>query len=162
MSELTAWDRLAAVLTDDPGVAAPVRLALTDPAAYLAEHRLPLLDRGIERPEDIEGVLALVDELVARDECAYVDWREPPDQVRVALAALPRVRAAGISLAGVPDGDPERMATAANALLAPAGVVVVAVSEGSDAYPLVALPADLVPAAVAAGEAVDVWVQDLR
>lgn len=156
MTDTTSWDRLVALVTDDPRVAPLVRSAVRDPASYLEQHSGAMADRGIDDPDEVEGVYALVDALEAIGEVAYVDWREDPDEVRAQLQGLPRVRATGIVLDVVGQGDQavEQAVTAANRLLAPVGVAVVGINEGSDSYALVAVPADRVPAVLAAGAAV--------
>lgn len=159
MTDLAAWDRFAALLTDDPGVAPQVRLAVADPAGYLAAHEDALLQRGIEEADEVEGVVALVDALQGAGEVAYLDWKEEAGEVRAQVAGLPRVRAAGVALDAAGEGSVEQVARAISRLLGPAGLVVVQVDEGSDAYPLVAVPADRLPALVAAGAAVDVGVR---
>lgn len=165
MTDLAAWDRFAALLTDDPRVAPQVRLALTDPAAYLAEQRKVLFHRGIDRPENVSGVIALVDALGAAGDLAYLDWKGPAEEIADEVGALPAVRATGIVIDGVPDHaeyltDP--VVAAINRLLAPAGVVVLTVEEESDGCPLVAVPVDRRSALVAAGAAVGVRVREPR
>lgn len=165
MSDVAAWTRLTALVTEDPRVLPEVIAAVTDPAGYLATHREALSDRGITAADEVEGIVGLVDALDAVGEVAYADWKEEADEVRALLARLPRVRAAGIALTGGPDDDPdddpERVAARANRAVAPAGVRIVQLDEGSDAYALVALPAAVVRDAVAAGAALDDVVRTL-
>lgn len=151
MSDVAAWTRLTALVTDDPRVLPEVLAAVTDPAGYLRTHRDTLSYRGIRQADDVEGIIALVDALEAIGEVAYVDWNEPADEVRALLARLSRVRATGLTLVGGPDEDPEQVATGADLVLAPAGIRIVQLDEGSDAYPLVALPAAAVREALAVG-----------
>lgn len=153
MSDAQAWTRLTHLVTDDPRVLPQVLSAVTDPTGYLAAHEDALDERGIEEPDEVTAVVALVDALRQIGELAYVDWKEAASEVRLQIAGLPRVRAVGGVLDSL-EGRPHEVAGAANALLAPAGVAIVGLDEDSDAYALVAVPAHRVSTLVSAAAAV--------
>lgn len=153
MDDVQAWTRLTHLVTDDPRVLPPVELAVTDPGAYLARHEDDLYERGIEEPDEVTAVVALIDALLAVEEVAYLDWKAEVEETRAQLARLPRVRAAGVALDSLV-GRPQEAAAAANRLLEPAGVAIVGLDEDSDAYALVAVPTHRVTTLVSAGAAV--------
>lgn len=75
-----AWAALAGALSgDDTAVEAEVRAAVEQPARYLDAFRDRLSQRGIERAEQVEPVIALIDALLARRLAFGLDWKETFD-----------------------------------------------------------------------------------
>jgi len=162
MSTMETWGELARLLSDDPRVAAAVTHAIDDPAGYFREHEEALLDRGIDEPGRVSGVIALVDALCSAGEAASVDSRTGADGAVVAIAGLPRVHAADdvdLEEVALVDGGAEAVVSAANRLIEPAGVAIVVIDEGSDALPLVSVPADRVPTLQRVAGRVDVVIR---
>lgn len=141
---LALWERLCALLDEDPQLWPAVRQALLDPASSFAEHAEALADRGIEDPAAIDPWVTLVDGLDDAGALAYLDRADQGSELADALAGIPRVRAAGVDLGPVTDtdGDVPTAVRAADAALAPAGLCLVYLDEDSDAYPLVVVRAD--------------------
>jgi hypothetical protein len=120
---LTRWQRLCALLDDDPELWPTVQATLEDPPA--------------------DPWTALLDGLDDAGALAYLDHDDQGSELAEALAGVPRVRDARLDLGRVTDtdGDVPAAVRVADELLAPVGLCLVHLDEGSDAYPLVAVQA---------------------
>lgn len=117
------WERLCALLDDDPELWPTVQATLDDPPA--------------------DPWTALLDGLDDAGALAYLDAGDQGEELADALTRVPRVVRAGLDLGPVTDtdGDVPTAVRAADAVLAPAGLCLVHLAEDSDAYPLVVVPA---------------------
>ena len=136
------WTRLCELLDDDPELAPAVRLAVTDPAEYFAQHQGALLDRGVESADEVDPWTALIDGLDDAGALAYLDWKDSGVELADALPQLPRVFATGVDVDEVGDVDGALPAaiTRADSILATHDLRIVYLDEDSDAYPLLVVP----------------------
>ncbi|SCX44062.1 hypothetical protein SAMN03159343_1348 [Klenkia marina] len=120
-ADLARWERLCALLDDDPELWPSVQATLEDPPA--------------------DPWTALLDGLDDAGALAYLDHDDQGSELAEALAGVPRVRDARLDLGRVTDtdGDVARAVQVADEVLAPAGLCLVHLAEDSDAYPLVAV-----------------------
>ncbi|SDN83055.1 hypothetical protein SAMN05660199_00782 [Klenkia soli] len=120
---LARWQRLCALLDDDPELWPSVQATLDDPPA--------------------DPWTALLDGLDDVGALAYLDHGDQGEELADALARVPRVVRARLDLGPVTDtdGDVPTAVRAADAVLAPAGLCLVHLAEESDAYPLVVVRA---------------------
>ncbi|WP_424464850.1 DUF6630 family protein [Pseudoclavibacter helvolus] len=151
MTDDTSWERLCALIDDDPEIWPSVRQALRDvdgedddatdtQGDASAGHTTD--ESGVEPDRADEAWEALIDAL---DDCgalAYLHANDSGMELADALAGVPRIVRLGLDTdeVGDVDGDVPAAASAADALLAPVGLAIVFLEEDSDAYPLVVVP----------------------
>ncbi len=63
------------ITSNDPEVHKELALYFDDREAYFAKYEFDLAQRGIENPEAIETVIALVDSLIREKYVVYLDWK---------------------------------------------------------------------------------------
>ncbi|OYO01100.1 hypothetical protein B0O41_2975 [Propionibacteriaceae bacterium ES.041] len=148
------WCTFTALITDNAEARAAVQQSADDPQGYFDAREEDLADRGIEDVEELTGVIPVVDALERAGELAYLDWKEPADEVVGKLARLPRVAGSGVDIPVLADsdGEVEQVTAQVNELLRPSGVVVAVLDEDSDAFPLVAVAADRADQVVELGQ----------
>lgn len=136
------WARLCELIDNDPEVGDAVAKAAGDPEAFLAEHAQVLGELGVTDASQVDPWLALIDAIDDAGALAYLEPDDTGEELADALAALPRVVAAGVELDEVSDvAESQRDAIAvADRLLAAHGLRVVYLDEGTEDVPLVVVP----------------------
>ncbi|MGO2111440.1 MAG: DUF6630 family protein [Pseudoclavibacter sp.] len=166
MTAARDWHEIVRIASDDAeAVMSEVGQFLDDPGEYFAAHEGDLADRGIESPDDVTGVIVLIDALGRTGELAYLDWKNETEDTIAMLNRLPRVAASPIDLAIFADelsddgdggkaADVERVVANANGVLASSRLAIAVLDEDSDAYPLVAIATGNISVLERAAEAV--------
>ncbi|WP_119697820.1 DUF6630 family protein [Microbacterium halotolerans] len=136
------WTRLCQLLDDDQELLEAVELAAGDPEAFLAAHGDMLGELGVTKASQIDPWLAMIDALDDAGALAYLEGDDAGEELADALAALPRIVAAGAELDEVSDVEDSLVAAivVADRLLAPHGLRVVYLDEGTEDVPLVVVP----------------------
>jgi hypothetical protein len=148
---------LARLLHDDAQYHAGVRLAATDPQAYVTQFADDLSSRGIEEPQPNLPWIALTDGLSQRDALVQLDWKFEPADLYDALDTLLGSRRHQIDLAGLPGYDESTAGLqAVGDRLLDHGLALVTIDNNvvEDAFPVAILDADKVAEAQRLADAV--------